>query len=227
VWRRRAKAAAEKFGLHPSRIRCRNHQHKRVLGLNLFSAAILAGGQARRLGGRDKSALVVGAASILERQLTVLRAITPHILIVGGDPSYEQIAGVPVVADRVAGAGALGGLYSALVEAPTEQVLVIACDMPFLTAPFLSRLAALGADAEAAVPRDADGPHPLCASYQRGAAGRLKIRIDAGALRIIDALADLAVREMGPDEVASFNENGRLLLNVNTPDDYRRAQALE
>ena len=38
------------------------------------------------------------------------------------------------------GAGALGGLYTALVEAPTEQVLVIGCDMPFLTAPFLQFL---------------------------------------------------------------------------------------
>ena len=170
---------------------------------------------------------MVGAASILERQLTVLRAITPHILIVGGDPSHGQATGVPVVADRVAGVGALGGLYSALVEAPTEQVLVIACDMPFLTAPFLSRLAALGADTEATVPRDAHGPHPLCASYLRRIAGRLRARIDAGALRIIDALEDLEVRDMGPDEVAPFNEDGRLFLNVNTPDDYQRAQTLE
>jgi molybdopterin-guanine dinucleotide biosynthesis protein A len=53
---------------------------------------------------------------------------------------------VPVVADGMAGAGVLGGLYTALVEAPTEQVLVIACDMPFLTAPFLSHLASLGAE---------------------------------------------------------------------------------
>src|SRR5882762_4393485 len=52
----------------------------------MWTAAILAGGQARRLGGRDKSALRVGAESILERQLAVLRALTPHILIVGHHP---------------------------------------------------------------------------------------------------------------------------------------------
>jgi molybdopterin-guanine dinucleotide biosynthesis protein A len=157
----------------------------------------------------------------------VLRAITPHILIVGGNSAQGQAAGVPVVADRIAGAGALGGLYTALVEAPTDQVLVIACDMPFVTAPFLSRLAELGAEAEAVVPRDADGPHPLCASYARRVADRLKTRIEAGALRIIDALDDLDVRELGPDELLPFNQDGRLLLNVNTPDDYRRALTLE
>jgi molybdenum cofactor guanylyltransferase len=157
----------------------------------------------------------------------VLRAITPHILIVGGNPSQGQAAGIPVVADRFSEAGALGGLYTALVEAPTDQVVVIACDMPFLTAPFLSRLAELGAAAEAVVPRDANGPHPLCASYRRAVADRLKRRIEAGTLRIIDALEDLQVRDLGPDELLPFDQDGRLLLNVNTPDDYQRALILE
>jgi molybdopterin-guanine dinucleotide biosynthesis protein A len=190
----------------------------------LFSAAILAGGHARRLGGRDKSALPVGDATILARQLMALRAITPHILIVGGDPSRGQGPGVPVVADRMADAGSLGGLYTALVEAPTEQVLVIACDMPFLTAPFLARLAARGAEAEAAIPRDARGLHPLCASYTRAVAPRLKARLDAGQLRVIDAVTALDVRYLDADELAPFDPDGRLLLNVNTPEDYSRAR---
>jgi len=157
----------------------------------------------------------------------VLRAITPHILIVGGNPSEGQAAGVPIVADRIAGAGALGGLYTALVEAPTDQVVVIACDMPFLTVPFLSRLAELGENAEAVVPRNSVGVHPLCASYNRAVADRLHRRIEAGALRIIDALGDLQVRDFGPDELLPFDQDGRLLLNVNTPDDYQRALILE
>ncbi len=190
----------------------------------MFSAAILAGGHARRLGGRDKSALPVGDRSILARQLTALRTITPHILIVGGDPSRGQGPGVPVVADRMADAGALGGLYTALVEAPTEQVLVIACDMPFLTAPFLARLAELGATAEAAMPRDARGPHPLCASYARMVAPRLKARLDAGQRRVIEAVTALDVRYLDTDELAPFDPDGRLLLNVNTPEDYSRAR---
>jgi molybdopterin-guanine dinucleotide biosynthesis protein A len=128
------------------------------------------------------------------------------------------------VADRLPGGGALGGLYTALVEAPTEQVLVMACDMPFVTAPFLSHLAARGAGAEAIVPRDARGAHPLCASYARRIAPRLRSRLDAGRLRVVDALADLDVVYLDADEMASFDPDGRLLLNVNTPDDYARAR---
>jgi molybdenum cofactor guanylyltransferase len=192
----------------------------------LFSAAILAGGQARRLGGRDKSALAVGTATILDRQISVLRAITPHIQIVGGDRLRGQGCGVPVVADRMAGAGALGGLYTALVEAECDQVLVIACDMPYLTPPFLSYLAAAGAGVEAAVPDDGERLHPLCASYARGVAGRIERRLARGERRVIDALADMEIRRLGADELAPFDPEGRLLLNVNTPADYERAREL-
>lgn len=191
----------------------------------IWTAAILAGGQARRLGGIDKSALLIGTSSILERQLSLLRSLTPHILIVASDRSRVRAGDIPVVADRIAGAGALGGLYTALMEAPTEQVLVIGCDMPFLNEPFLTYLMERGRDADAAMPRDEHGRHPLCASYARRIAGHLHGRITAGDLRVGEALVDLAVQELGPDELAPFNRDGRLLLNVNTPDDYARARS--
>jgi molybdopterin-guanine dinucleotide biosynthesis protein A len=191
----------------------------------MLTAVILAGGQARRLGGIDKSALLVRGTSILDRQLGVLRSLTPHILIVASDEHRYREAGVPVVRDCIRGAGSLGGLYTALVEAPTDQLVVMGCDMPFLTAPFLSRLAALGAGADAAMPRDARGLHPLCAAWGRRAAPHLRARIDEGRLRILDALDGLDVRAMDPGELARFDPDGTLLLNVNTPDDYARATA--
>lgn len=190
-----------------------------------MTAAILAGGRARRLGGVDKCALTVGNRSILERQLAVLEQLGAHVLIVANDVSRVRAPGIRVVPDRVPGAGALGGLYTALMEASTDQVLVLACDMPFLTLPFLSRLAQAGIGAEAVVPRDARGRHPLCASYARHVAPRVKARIDAGELRVLDALTDFDVREIGPDELAALDPTGRVLLNLNTPDDYTGARA--
>lgn len=189
----------------------------------MWTAAILAGGQARRLGGADKSGLPIGGRPILTRQLELVRGLTSHVLIVANDGDRYREAGVPVVRDRIQGAGALGGLYTALLEAPTPQVLVLACDMPFLTAPFLVRVMALSAGVDAAVPRDHRGLHPLCAAWSRRTAPHLAARIAAGRLRIADALAGLDVREIGPDELAPLDPEGRLLMNVNTPDDYERA----
>ena len=157
--------------------------------------------------------------------MSLLRGLTPHILIVASDRSRAPAVDVPVVVDRVAGAGSLGGLYTALMEAPTEQVVVIACDMPFLTASFLMRVAARGVDVDVAVPRSSRGRHPLCASYSRRVADHLRARIDSGDLRVLDALDGLEVRELGPDELAPFDPDGLLLFNVNTPDDYAKARA--
>jgi len=188
-----------------------------------LTAAILAGGRAIRLGGLDKSALTVGGRSILDRELDVLRQLTTRILIVANDSTRFPGTGVPVKADRLPGAGALGGLYTALVEASTELVLVIACDMPFLTHAFLAWLVDQSAGVDVVVPRDARGRHPLCAVYATRVAPHLKACIEAGRLRVGSALEGLAVREMGPEQWAPYDHDGRLLLNVNTPDDYALA----
>lgn len=193
----------------------------------MWTAAILAGGQARRLGGLDKSALAIGDHTVLQRQLSVLRGLTPHILIVGRDTPPDPHAETRSVPDRVPGTGALGGLYTALVEAPTDVVLVLACDMPYLTAPFLTAVAERANNdpaADAVVPCDAFGRHPLCAAYRVRIAPALRARIDRNELRVLDALDTLRVREIGPDELDAWDPEQRLLLNINTPDDYARAQ---
>ncbi|MEW6320022.1 MAG: molybdenum cofactor guanylyltransferase [Acidobacteriota bacterium] len=189
----------------------------------MWSAAILAGGQSRRLGGRPKGALPVGGRPILARQLDVLRSLAPAAIVVVGVPGFDTPVDVPIVADAVPGAGALGGLYTALAAAPSDPVLVVAGDLPFVSGPWLMHLVEVLGNADGVVPRTADGRHPLCAVYRRRAAPRLKAWLDRGTRRITDALSDLNVREVGPDEVARFDPDGVLLMNVNTPEEYDRA----
>lgn len=189
-----------------------------------LSAAILAGGKAQRLGGLDKRTLRVDGRSIFDRQLALLRGLTDTIVTVGHSPATGEITtGTSTIPDRIPGAGALGGLYSALADAPGDHVLVIACDMPFLTRPFLAHLIDAVAGVDVAIPRDARGRHPLCGVYASAAAPHLRARIEAGSLRVQEALDGLRVREIGPEELAPYDLDGRLLLNVNTPDDYARA----
>lgn len=159
----------------------------------------------------------------------MLRAIASPIFLVGGTARGEQVADIRPVPDRCPGTGALGGIYTALVEAPTDLVLVVACDMPFLTVPLLERLAALAAgspDVQAVVPRDARRRHPLCGVYARTAAPALRACLEAGRLRVTEALAALRTRDLEPDELTALDPDGRLLVNINTPDDYTRAQTL-
>ena len=187
----------------------------------IWDAHILAGGHARRLGGHDKSALIVGGRRVLDRQLDALFGRAARIVIVGG-PERHIADGVEVIADRLAGIGALGGLYTALVSATSERTLVIAGDMPFVTGPFLEYLATTGGDCDATVPRDRHGLHPLCAVYARSAAPAIRRSIDEGVRRIRDAIEPLRIHVVEGAALEAFDPEGRLLENINTPDDYAR-----
>jgi molybdenum cofactor guanylyltransferase len=187
------------------------------------TAAILAGGRARRLGGQDKSRLVIGGRSILQRQLDLLRGLADRVVVVAREPERYADAGVPVLADAVPDCGSLGGIYTAVASA-AGPVLVLACDMPFVTAPFLAFVMEAGREADIAIPRTGDGYHPLCASYAPACADPLLRRIEAGMLKVTGILSDVRVREMGPAEIAPFDPDGLLLFNLNTPDDLARAE---
>ena len=189
----------------------------------MCTAAIIAGGDARRFGGRDKGALAIGEARIIDREIAVLREVADHLVIVANDPDRYRSLGLPIVQDLVPGAGALGGIYTAITVARDTPTLVVACDMPFLSARFLRHLAIAGGEVDVAIPRTAEGYEPLCASYSRGCADPIRRRIDAGALTVLGVLSDVRVREIGPEEIAPYDPDGTLFFNVNTPDDYARS----
>jgi molybdenum cofactor guanylyltransferase len=190
------------------------------------SAAILAGGRARRMQGLEKSALDIGGRSILARQITVLQALTPELLIVANDAARFEASGLRIVPDEVPDAGPLGGLYTALRATATPYLALIACDMPFLRLEFLQHLVTrLQADPEAeiAVPRTADSYHPLSAVYARSLLPRIAERLARRELEMAGLIRDAHRIEIGPDELARFDPDALMLCNVNTPHDYRQA----
>jgi molybdopterin-guanine dinucleotide biosynthesis protein A len=76
------------------------------------------------------------------------------------------------------------------------------------------------------VPRLHDGLHPLCAVYAASALVTLRRRLEAGRYKLTDALADLRVREVGPEEMAPVDPGHLSLFNINTAGDLARANAL-
>jgi molybdopterin-guanine dinucleotide biosynthesis protein A len=189
------------------------------------TAAIVAGGRATRFGGRDKSRLIVEGRSIIVRQVDVLQRVAAEILIAGGDASRFADLGLPVAADRRPGLGPIGGLEAALGAARGDRVLVVACDLPFLDARLLERLAALaGPDVDGAWVRGPRGVEPLLACYRRQARAAVAGAIDAGRLSLHGLAPVLRMAEIAGDELRAFGAPDRLLANVNSPEDYARVQ---
>jgi molybdopterin-guanine dinucleotide biosynthesis protein A len=191
-----------------------------------LEAAILAGGHGRRLGGRDKSALVVDGERLLDRQLAALAPVASRVFIVGGPAERFGDRAVPVVEDLVPESGPLGGVYTALRTAQTPRVLVIACDMPFLTARFLEFLGTAGHGCDVALPRDGRGLHPLCASWSTSTAPVVERLLGEGVRAVRGALEALRLHIIEENALGAFDPDGRLLHNINTPDDLARALTL-
>ena len=189
------------------------------------AAAILAGGRATRLGGANKATLLVGGARIIERQIPVLRQVADPLFVVSSDRAAYADLGLRTVPDIIAGAGALGGIYTAIVSSPRERTLVVACDLPFLPEALLRRLVK-GHDADVVIPRSERGYEPLCAVYARRCAEPIRSRIERGDLRAQSLPEGVLVEEIGPEALATYDPDGLLFVNVNTPHDYERAQGL-
>jgi molybdopterin-guanine dinucleotide biosynthesis protein A len=195
--------------------------------LTMWSAAILTGGHARRYDGRDKSALVVGGRSILDRQVAELTTITSEILLVGDRGPETAPPLTRRVADRVPGCGPLGGLHAALSAAAGDATILIACDMPYVTGPLLGHLLALTRQADAVVPCTEGGYHPLCAAYTRACLAPVAARLAEGRLKMSDLFDDLRVRLVTAVEIDAFGRHDRLLANVNTAAEYGNLEAFQ
>jgi molybdopterin-guanine dinucleotide biosynthesis protein A len=188
------------------------------------TAAILAGGHARRYAGRDKSRLLVEGRPIIVRQVEVLQRVADPVVVIAPDPERFADLGLPVHGDRIPDAGAMGGVYTALEVAETDLVVIVACDLPFLDAMLLDRLAELASDGDAAWVRTPDGVEPLLACYRRRARQPIREAIDADRLKLADLDTVLRIAELEGEALAGFGVVERLVANLNTPDDHARIQ---
>ena len=114
------------------------------------------------------------------------------------------------------GEGPLGGILTALDHTRADWNLVVACDMPGLTAGFLSRIldAAEQSGRAALMPAGPSGRRePLCAVYNRRARPEIEAAFRRGERKITAAMAGLSVEVLAVAEVAEFQ-------NVNTPEDW-------
>jgi molybdopterin-guanine dinucleotide biosynthesis protein A len=96
-----------------------------------FDAIVLAGGEGRRLGGVDKAGLAVGSRSLLDRSLEAVRRA--HQVVVVG-PARDLSGKVSVVREDPPGGGPVAAIAAAMPQLRSGVVVVLACDMPFVTA---------------------------------------------------------------------------------------------
>ena len=184
-----------------------------------LSAILLAGGLSRRMG-VDKSTLLVAGEPLWQRQLRTIKALEPAAFWVSarGELSWCP-SGIEVVVDKSPSRGPLSGVAAALSRLQTSHLLVLAVDLPQMTAEHLRQLWALSQPGAGVIPLNGGYFEPLCAIYPAEAAVVAEARLnspDASLQAFAATLRHLSrVRAYEPTP-----EEKPLYLNMNTPSDY-------
>lgn len=187
----------------------------------------------------DKLRLPVGGSPLVERVRHALAAVCDEVLLVGGRLPIEDSgrtnvsgtgpAGIRSVPDSRPGrAGPLAGVEAGLAAAGNERALIVAGDMPLLSPELLAYLLELLDEpgALAAVPEAGGRIHPLCAAYARSVRPEVTRALDGGERAVYRLLERLdGVIRVPEALLRQFGDPQRLLMNVNTPNDLRRAES--
>ena len=191
--------------------------------------AILAGGGSTRFGGKPKGLERVGGERILDRLVRVMTAAlgdAPLLVANAGDaPSWRP--DLRTVSDAQPGLGALGGIYTAVLEAPAP-VVCVAWDMPFVSEALVRALAEGLDDHDAMLPQSSGrrGMEPLCAAYGPACRQAIADCLVGGDLRAIGFHGRIRVGMLLLEEVEALDDPNLLFFNVNTADDLARADQL-
>ena len=181
-----------------------------------ITGAILAGGQARRMGGLDKGLVQVAGKTMIEWTLQALRPQVGSVII-NANRSLETYRGLgaTVIQDRLDGfQGPLAGLHAAFAAARTDYLLCVPCDAPRLPPDLVGRLAGalIREQAEIAV-AEADGRlHSLHALFDRRVAPDLAERLTEGERKPDRWYASRKFVRV------AFDDAPEAFLNVNTPE---------
>ena len=184
-----------------------------------ITGLILAGGRGSRMGSVDKGLQPFKGTPMVAHVLARFQPQVDEILINANRSIDEYSAfGYRVIADAIDGyAGPLAGLHIGMTHANHPLVATVPCDSPFLPLDLIARLsnALQEANAELAVAKTFDQPHPVFCLVKTTLAPHLQAFLQSGQRKIDKWYATLNVVEVAfDDEEAAFS-------NINTVEELK------
>lgn len=188
---------------------------------------LLAGGKSSRMGGQHKGELIYENKTFTERMVNEFAKEAETIWISYGDRIHYTDHRCRIVRDIYPGCGPVGGIHAGLTACEADEVMVSACDMPFLKIELFRYLKKRLAAAVNQEKTGYDGVlpvfngriHPLAAIYRKENVLKvMETQIMAGNYRIKDALDQLHILYV---DLAGHEEFVRMIQNVNTIEEYR------
>lgn len=194
----------------------------------MLTVCIQAGGASSRMG-EDKALKPFLGHPLIQRVVERLQPIADEIIVTTNHPDDFSFLGLHLFSDVKPGRGALGGLYTAIVSAAHPLVAVIACDMPFASPKLIQASIRIMDDenADVVIAKGEEGYEPLHALYRRETClPAIESAINADQWKVIAWFPHVKVRVLTSDELKSVDPAGLAFWNVNTPEEFAKAENL-
>lgn len=192
----------------------------------MLSVVVQAGGQSQRMG-ENKALKPFFGRPLIERVVRRLESIADELLVTTNQPEAYEFLNVRKVPDVRPGLGPLGGLYTALSSARFASTAVVACDMPFTSAPLVVASAGilLQEDVDVVIAESPEGFEPMHAVYRRLVClPAIEAALDSGQRRAISWFPGVRVRRLTAEELTRYDPDGLAFWNVNTPEEFAQAE---
>ena len=188
---------------------------------------ILAGGRSSRMG-KDKGLCSFRDKPLVSYAVDTLKPLCGEMMISANHfPEKYAAFGLPVVPDEIQNIGPMGGLHACLKRSKTQHNLVISCDTPFVSTNVFRLLLQHVENYQVVCPsHDTFLIEPLSAYYNTNILGDLEKAIQHKEFKMMRFLKRIRFRTVPVEKGQSvFRET--LFLNLNTPEDLKRAEELE
>ncbi|MEW5921955.1 MAG: molybdenum cofactor guanylyltransferase [Bacillota bacterium] len=191
-----------------------------------LSAAVLAGGESKRMG-ENKAFLKLGGKRLIEIIVEELHHLFAEVIVVSDNP--QELVYLPA---RLAGdiyregeKNALRGIHAALSAAFHPSCFVVACDMPFLSLGLIEHMAAFALEYDLVAPRLDGHYQPLFSFYNKMGLPAITVALEQKQYKISSLFRKLRVKEIGEDVVNIYDPKQLSFLNINTREVLRYAEA--
>ncbi|MEP7209381.1 MAG: molybdenum cofactor guanylyltransferase [Alphaproteobacteria bacterium] len=200
-----------------------DNQEDKLTSRPAIAGLVLAGGRSSRFG-KPKAHAMLDGVSLMTH---VARSLRNHIgaLAVAGDACGPELNATALVDPPDIARGPLAGVLAGLdwaTHGGFDWIATAPCDAPLIPGDMVPRLfdAATSSGARVVLAATSDGWHPLCALWRTDLAGELRAALASGRHPSVHGFAE----SVGVS-IVQF-EDAEAFLNINTPEDFARAQAI-
>ncbi|KAB0464928.1 molybdenum cofactor guanylyltransferase MobA [Vibrio kanaloae] len=187
------------------------------------SWVILAGGQASRMGGKDKGLVELNGSPLIQYVIDKLSQQDVSITINANRnlDSYQTFA--PVVSDSFPDyPGPLGGIHAGLKNAATDWVGFVPCDSPQISGDLVERFCvAVKEDSDILVAHDGEYKQPVFTLFHKRVLPKLEAFLERGDRKIILLYKECVT------EYVDFSDAPNCFVNLNTPEELTQFGTLQ